>query len=202
MINQRRAAKRILDLIGAAIFGVFAVPAGTVIATAIALSMGRPVFFRQERPGLDQQVFTMFKFRTMRNPHPSNKESDSERLTSIGRILRSTSLDELPQLVNVIKGEMSFVGPRPLLIAYLPYFSERERIRFKVRPGLTGLAQIKGRNQVAWDQRLAMDIHYVENWSLALDFRIALLTVKAIAKREGFAHDQESLMLRLDDERR
>ena len=201
MTNQRRRIKRTIDFIGAVVFGVLALPVAAVVSIAIVLSMGRPVFFRQDRPGLNQRVFTMYKFRTMRNPLPGIKESDSERLTPFGRVLRSVSLDELPQLINVVKGEMSFIGPRPLLVDYLPYYSERERLRFAMRPGLTGLAQIKGRNHLEWDSRLALDISYVECWSLILDLRIALLTVKTIAMREGYAADQESLMPRLDDER-
>jgi lipopolysaccharide/colanic/teichoic acid biosynthesis glycosyltransferase len=199
--NPQRRVKRTIDLIGAVVFGVLALPVAAVVASAIFLSMGRPVFFRQDRPGLNQQIFTMYKFRTMRNPLPGINESDSERLTPFGRVLRSASFDELPQLINIVKGQMSFIGPRPLLVAYLPYFSERERLRFAMRPGLTGLAQITGRNHLDWDPRLALDIDYIENWSLTLDLRITLLTVKTIAMREGYAADQESLIPRLDDER-
>jgi lipopolysaccharide/colanic/teichoic acid biosynthesis glycosyltransferase len=128
--------------------------------------------------------------------------SDLERLTRFGRFLRSTSLDELPQIFNILRGQMSFIGPRPLLMRYVPHFSERERLRFTMRPGLAGWAQVSGRNQLGWDERLAHDVWYVENWSFALDWKIAKMTIGTILKRKGFSDDPESLMANLDVERK
>lgn len=150
-------------------------PVLVIIAAGVVIDVGRPVLFRQARPGLRERPFTMLKFRTMRN----------QQVTRWGNLLRRWSLDELPQLWNVLKGEMSLVGPRPLLPKYLPYYTDRERIRHSVRPGLTGWAQIHGRNSLSWDERLEMDVWYVENRSLALDFRILGETVAAVAAGRG-----------------
>lgn len=174
------------------------------VALVVRLRLGRPVLFRQVRPGRDEQVFEMLKFRTMtdaRRPDGSLR-SDGERLTPTGRLLRKTSLDELPSLVNVLRGEMSLVGPRPLLVRYLPYFTDAERARFRVRPGITGWAQVQGRNEVGWDQRLAHDVWYVEHQSFALDLRILVRTVAAVFQRKGLVVDPGAAMLDLDAERR
>jgi lipopolysaccharide/colanic/teichoic acid biosynthesis glycosyltransferase len=179
-------------------------PVIIVVAFLIALRMGFPVFFRQTRPGFRGEPFEVIKFRTMRHAYDAHGEllSDKERLTPMGRALRRTSLDEIPQLWNVLKGDMSLVGPRPLLIRYMPYFTAHERKRFEVRPGITGWAQINGRNHSSWNQRLADDVWYVENWSLWLDCRILSATLKRIIRSEGVVSDPRSRMLDFDEERR
>jgi lipopolysaccharide/colanic/teichoic acid biosynthesis glycosyltransferase len=166
--------------------------------------LGSPVFFRQTRPGLYGRPFEMVKFRTMTDARGADGEllPDAERLTSLGRLLRSTSLDELPELWNVLKGDMSIVGPRPLLTQYLPYYTEYERVRFLVRPGITGWAQINGRNLARWDKRLSLDVWYVTNQSLVLDTKIIAGTLIKVFKRDGVAVDPSAVMLNLDDERR
>lgn len=195
--------KRLLDVTVAALaLAVFAVPMAAV-AVAIRCTMGRPVLFRQVRPGRARKPFSLCKFRTMSDTcDPQGRLlPDRARLTRLGRFLRATSLDELPQLWNVLRGDMSLVGPRPLLCRYLPYFTDRESLRFDVRPGITGWAQIHGRNRVAWDDRLELDAWYVEHWSLALDLRILARTVAAVFARRGTVVDPSSLMLDLDAER-
>jgi len=166
--------------------------------------MGRPIFFKQIRPGLHAKPFVLYKFRTMLDLKDKNGNilPDEKRLTTIGKYLRKTSLDELPELWNVIKGQMSLVGPRPLLIRYLPYFTEKERKRFQVKPGITGLAQLSGRNQLSWNKRLELDCWYVENWSLLLDLKLLLLTFLKVGRCEGVADAPRSLMMDLDEERK
>lgn len=194
--------KRILDFVVALFLSLLVAPIALIVAVVILLTMGRPVLFKQTRPGVDERPFLMWKFRTMRNPKVGEVLLDRDRLTKIGRILRSTSVDELPQFANVLRGEMSLIGPRPLLLEYLPYFTENERLRFTMRPGIAGLAQVSGRNELGWDGRLACDVWYVNNWSLGLDWRIARLTVATIIRRRGFSDDPESLMENFDVERR
>lgn len=169
----------------------------------IKSNLGSPVFFRQKRPGLDEVVFEMIKFRTMKDSvdESGNQLPDNERLTPFGAKLRATSLDELPELINVLKGDMSLVGPRPLLIKYLPYYTEAEKNRHSVRPGITGLAQINGRNSLSWNERLSHDIWYVENRTMLLDFKIILSTLKRVVNKEGLVTDPRSTMLDLDEER-
>ena len=195
--------KRVLDVVAATLLVIVLAPVAAVIMVAIWLTMGRPVLFLQERPGSGERPFVLRKFRTMSNAYDVDGQllPDKERLTPVGRFLRSTSLDELPQLVNILQGEMSFIGPRPLLMRYLPDFTERERARFVMRPGLTGWAQIHGRNVLSWDQRLELDAWYVSNWSLWLDARIACRTVSILIRRDGYSEDPNSLMANLDDER-
>lgn len=176
-------AKRALDaLVAATSLVVGAIPLAA-IAVAIRVSMGPPVLFRQVRPGLDAQPFTLIKFRTMRD----GPGDDAERITRLGRFLRSTSLDELPELWNVLRGEMSLVGPRPLLMEYLDKYTERQALRHSVRPGITGLAQVSGRNELSWDEQLELDVEYVENWSLLLDLRILARTLAAVVRRTGIS---------------
>lgn len=195
--------KRMTDVIGAALLLVSLSPIAVGIALAIRFRMGKPILFVQHRPGRGEVPFKMLKFRTMSDEcgRDGAQLPDRDRVTTIGRVLRATSLDELPQLVNVLRGDMSFVGPRPLLLRYLPYFDERERLRFSVRPGITGLAQVTGRNTMRWSDRLALDVWYVENWSLWLDCSIAARTLWAILRRQGFEEDPESRMMNLDRER-
>ena len=183
--------KRVFDAsVAGAILVVSALPM-LIIAALIRIMMGSPVLFRQVRPGKDKKPFALYKFRTMTDDRDEDGRplADGRRLTCLGRFLRRTSLDELPQFWNVLKGEMSLVGPRPLLARYLPHYSVRECLRFTVTPGITGWAQIHGRNGLEWDERLAHDIWYVEHWSLALDFRILLLTVSVVLRRTGVMAD-------------
>lgn len=180
--------KRSMDVILATFVLVATAPVLLAAITAIYVTMGRPVFFRQMRPGRHETPFTLVKLRTMRlapERHHSDGYGDAERLTRLGRWLRRTSIDELPSLIHVLSGSMSLVGPRPLLMRYLPHYTDRERTRHTVRPGLTGWAQIHGRNEVDWGERLAMDVWYVENQSLALDLRILWKTVALVLTRDG-----------------
>ena len=175
--------KRAVDMVGSAVgLAVAAVPMA-VIAVAVRATMGAPVLFRQVRPGRHGELFELVKFRTMR----SGDGDDAERLTRLGRWLRTTSLDELPELWNVLRGDMSLVGPRPLLVEYLDLYSPEQARRHEVRPGLTGLAQVAGRNLVDWDERFALDVRYVQERSLALDLRILGRTVLAVLRREGIS---------------
>jgi len=158
-----------------------------LIGLLVAVLLGKPIVFRQQRPGLNGKLFTLFKFRTMKEPVGLSEElvKDSARITSFGRLLRSTSLDELPELINVIRGDMSIVGPRPLLVRYLGRYSPFQMRRHEVLPGITGWAQVNGRNAVSWERKFAMDVWYVDHHSLWLDLKILVLTVWKIAKRDG-----------------
>ena len=184
--------KRVVDVLISAAGMVVLSPIMIVVAIAVRRTMGSPVLFRQERPGLGGQVFTMFKFRTMGD----GSGSDEERLAGSGRFLRSTSLDELPELFNVLRGDMSIVGPRPLLVEYLPLYSPRQPRRHDVRPGLTGLAQVSGRNDTTWPDRLDLDVQYVETRSMLLDLRIIAITISKVLRREGVAAPGEATMAR------
>jgi lipopolysaccharide/colanic/teichoic acid biosynthesis glycosyltransferase len=200
---MRRAVKRGIDLIAATLGLLILSPAIALCAIAIYARMGRPIFFRQTRPGLHEQPFRLVKFRTMRESDQARASMlpDRMRLTPLGRFLRRTSLDEVPTLWNVVRGDMSLVGPRPLLRRYLPFFTDRERARFTVRPGITGLAQISGRNLMSWGDRLAADISYVETWSLSLDVRIIFSTVVQVISGHGVVADANEVMRDLDEER-
>lgn len=188
--------KRALDFAGAALALILLAPLLAVVAVLVAWRLGRPVLFRQTRIGWKEQPFTLIKFRTMRDACDAsgNALPDGERLTPFGQWLRSWSLDELPQLWNILRGEMSFIGPRPLLPSYLPRYTARQRRRHAVRPGLSGLAQVQGRNSIGWEQRFALDLEYVERQSLLLDLRIALLTVRKLMLREGISQDGHATM--------
>jgi sugar transferase EpsL len=177
--------KRLLDIALASACLVLSLPLLVLIASLVRVKLGAPILFRQRRPGLHGKIFTMYKFKTMTDARDPSGQllPDAQRLTPFGRFLRSTSLDELPELINVLKGDMSLVGPRPLLIEYLPYYSERERKRHLVRPGITGLAQVRGRHRLPWDERLELDVQYVERWSLLLDMRIILESVAKVISR-------------------
>lgn len=181
-------AKRTIDIVVAAALLLVTAPIQLVVALAVRLNLGSPILFRQERPGLGGKPFTMVKFRSMRDPAPG-RESDEDRMTRFGALLRSTSLDELPELWNVLLGNMSLVGPRPLLMEYLPLYTPRQWRRHEVRPGITGLAQVKGRNAMPWAQRLAWDVYYVEHRSLKLDLQVLLDTVRVVLKREGITEE-------------
>lgn len=157
---------------------------------------GAGAFFFQERPGKDEKIFKVIKFKTMTDEknHQGNLLPDSERLTKIGRFVRSTSLDEIPQLLNVIKGDMSLIGPRPLLVQYLPLYNDIQKRRHEVRPGITGWAQVNGRNAISWQQKFEYDVWYVENISLSLDFKILIRTIQKVFKREGISSDTSATM--------
>ena len=190
--------KRAFDVaVSAVAVAVAAIPMA-LLALAIRLTMGSPVLFRQARPGLGGRPFTILKFRTMR----SGDGPDAERLTRLGRFMRQTSLDELPELLNVLRGDMSLVGPRPLLVAYLERYSPEQARRHEVRPGLTGLAQVSGRNATTWDERLALDVEYVDTRSFVLDLRIIGRTVRAVLAREGIAADDHATMPEFQGENR
>ena len=188
----KRFFKRLLDIVISGISLIILSPALIILAILVRIKLGSPVFFKQERPGKNEKIFTLCKFRTMTDKRDENGEllPDSERLTSFGKMLRATSLDELPELFNILKGDMSIIGPRPLLISYLPYYSEREKKRHSVRPGLTGLAQVSGRNFIDWDRRLEKDVEYVEHLSLGLDIKVLIMTVQTVFG-QIFGHREE-----------
>jgi len=167
-----------------------------IVALLVRIKLGSPVFFRQKRPGKGAQIFEMIKFRTMTDARDAGGQllPDAVRLTSFGKFLRSTSLDELPELLNVLRGDMILVGPRPLLVHYLSRYSPRQARRHDVRPGITGLAQVKGRNALSWDEKFAWDVRYVETRSLWLDLKILLLTVKTVFVREGISAQGDATM--------
>lgn len=198
-----RPVKRFLDIIAALVGLLFMVPVYVIVAWLIRRESYGPVLFQQARPGRHGRIFHLYKFRSMRESCDAqgNPLPDAERITRIGSFLRRTSLDELPSFWNVLKGDMSMVGPRPLLPRYLPYYRERERLRHSVRPGITGLAQVNGRNLLSWDRRLALDVWYVENMSLLLDLRILLKTVVRVLRRDSVIVDPRSVLRDLDEER-
>lgn len=188
--------KRVLDILLAGVGLILLSPVLMVISLMICHQMGSPVLFHQTRPGRHGKPFPMIKLRTMRDANDAhgNPLPDSERLTKLGRFLRSSSLDELPELWNVLKGDMSLVGPRPLLMEYLPLYSPEQARRHEVRPGVTGWAQINGRNAISWDQKFALDVWYVDNRSLWLDMKIIWLTIRKVVKREGVSAAGEATM--------
>lgn len=181
--------KRTLDIFASAVLLVVLAPVLGICAVVVRAFLGRPVLFRQQRPGRGEKPFTLLKFRTMREAYSENGQPlpDALRLTSLGRFLRATSLDELPELWNVLKGDMSLVGPRPLLMEYLGRYTSKQARRHDVKPGLTGLAQVSGRNALSWDEKLALDVWYVDHWSLRLDLAILARTLWQVARRTGIA---------------
>ncbi|MFJ4166474.1 sugar transferase [Microbacterium sp. NPDC089698] len=187
--------KRLLDVVAAGIALVVLSPVIAVVAILVATRLGRPVLFAQPRPGKDAKVFVLRKFRSMRDVDPAQGlVTDEQRLTRFGRALRSTSLDELPSLWNVLKGDMSVVGPRPLLVEYLPRYTSQQARRHEVRPGITGLAQASGRNALSWEEKFALDVEYVDNRSVALDARVIVATVRAVFVREGISAEGHATM--------
>lgn len=188
--------KRFLDFIISLIALVFLLPVIILVSVLIRFKLGAPIFFTQDRPGLNSKVFKMMKFRTMLNgkDNQGNLLPDKERMTKLGTFLRSTSLDELPGLFNVLKGDMSLVGPRPLLVQYLPLYSDVQARRHNVRPGITGWAQVNGRNAISWDQKFQFDVWYVDNHSLLLDIKILLLTVKKVFFKEDISASNHATM--------
>jgi sugar transferase EpsL len=198
------AVKRAIDLIVALVAFVLMAPILIATALAVRIGLGRPVLFRQMRPGLGGRPFALLKFRTMTEARDAAGRPlpDDRRLTPLGQLLRRTSLDELPELINVLKGDMSLVGPRPLLMDYLPHYTPEQARRHEVRPGLTGWAAVNGRNATSWEQRLAQDVWYVDHRSFALDCRILLRTVAKVIRQEGISQDGHATMPRFDEELR
>lgn len=183
--------KRLFDLIIGLLLFIILLPQIIFIALLIYFKMGRPVYFRQQRPGLGGKPFYLYKFRTMTDETDNEGKllADNERLTELGRWLRRYSLDELPQLVNVIKGELSFVGPRPLLMEYLPRYNSEQARRHEVKPGITGWAQVNGRNAISWEEKFELDVWYVDNWSFWLDLKILAMTPAKVIRSEGVIQD-------------
>lgn len=181
--------KRILDFLISLIAIIILSPIYLIVAILVRFKLGSPVIFKQKRPGKDGKIFTLYKFRTMSDKKDENGNllPDKDRLTKFGKVLRSTSLDELPELVNILKGEMSLIGPRPLAVSYLPYYNEKEKHRHDVRPGLTGLAQINGRNNLNWEDRFAYDIEYVSNITFINDVKIFFKTFIKVFKKEDIS---------------
>lgn len=188
--------KRVLDFIFALMLTVALSPFLAVIAILVSIRLGRPALFRQDRPGMGERIFTLYKFRSMTDgrDQAGGLLPDEERLTGFGRKLRSTSLDELPELFNILRGDMSFVGPRPLLVRYLPRYSREQARRHEVRPGLTGYAQINGRNAITWPEKFRYDVWYADNVSFALDLRILLKTAASVIRREGISAEGSATM--------
>ena len=195
--------KRLLDILISLTFIVLFSWLYLILVILVRIKLGSPVLFCQKRPGYKEKIFTLYKFRTMTDKRDENGHllPDSERLTKFGSMLRSTSLDELPEMFNILKGDMSLIGPRPLLIEYLPYYTEEERLRHSVRPGLTGLAQVSGRNYLAWNKRLARDVEYVNHISFIMDVRIIIKTIMVVFKKEDVSVDTNVVEGYLWDER-
>lgn len=191
----RHCIKRILDIIISGIALLLLSPVFLVLAILVRTKLGSPVIFHQERPGYREKIFTLCKFRTMTDERDENGEllPDARRLTPFGSFLRKTSLDELPELWNIFKGDMSLIGPRPLLVGYLPYYTERERLRHTVRPGLTGLSQVSGRNFLGWDERLAKDVEYVEHLNFLMDVKVFFQTIAVVFRSDDVSVDSEAV---------
>ena len=196
--------KRFLDIVISLTALIVLSPVLLVVAILVRIKLGAPVIFHQKRPGYREEIFELNKFRTMTDERDEegNLLPDAQRLTSFGNFLRKTSLDELPELWNILKGDMSLIGPRPLLVGYLPYYTEEEKLRHTVRPGLTGLAQVSGRNFIAWDARLQKDVEYVKNLSFWMDVKILFKTVSVVFKKEDVAVDTEFVEGSLAEERK
>ncbi|MBM7493648.1 lipopolysaccharide/colanic/teichoic acid biosynthesis glycosyltransferase [Micromonospora luteifusca] len=201
--DTQRRIKRLIDIVVSLTVLVLLSPVLAVAAILIRLRLGKPVVFSQQRTGRAGRPFTVYKLRTMTDERDADGVllPDGQRCKGIGLLLRRASIDELPQLVNVLKGELSLVGPRPLLPRYDPWYTDRERLRFEVPPGITGLAQIHGRNGLAWNERLELDVVYVTNWSLWLELQIIARTIRTVLTGAGVAKDPSAQMLDLDRER-
>ena len=192
----RRYFKRPFDFVLSLIAIIILSPILLLIAFLVRIKLGSPVIFKQQRPGMNEKIFTLYKFRTMTDERDEKGEllPDEMRLTDFGKFLRSTSLDELPELFNILKGDMSIVGPRPLLIEYLPLYNAHQRRRHEVRPGLTGWAQVNGRNAIGWEEKFNYDVEYVNNLSFFLDVKIIFLTIMKVLKREGINQEGRATM--------
>lgn len=196
--------KRLLDIILSLLAIIIIFPIFLIIGILVLMFIGQPAIFKQKRPGKNEKIFTMYKFRTMTNKkdEDGNLLPDELRLTKLGKFLRKTSLDEIPEFFCILNGSMSFVGPRPLLVKYLPYYTEEEHHRHDVRPGLTGWAQANGRNLVNWDERFKLDLEYVNNVSLKMDIKVILKTISVVLKHEGITDGKTETMTFLDEERK
>ena len=196
--------KRFFDIVLSLIAIIVLSPVYIIVSILVLIFMGRPILFKQPRPGKSEKIFNMYKFRTMTNKKDKdgNLLPDEQRLPKFGKFLRKTSLDELPELFCILFGKMSFVGPRPLLVKYLPYYTEEEHHRHDVRPGLTGWAQANGRNLVNWDDRFKLDLEYVNNISLKMDLKVIFKTIKVVFKSEGITDGKTQTMTFLDEERK
>src|SRR5690554_809527 len=192
----RKYFKRPMDIILSLIALIVLSPILLIVALLVRIKLGSPVIFKQERPGLNEKKFTLYKFRTMTDERDENGEllPNHIRLTKFGKFLRSTSLDELPELFNILKGDMSFIGPRPLLVEYLPLYNEHQKKRHNVRPGLSGLAQVNGRNELTWEEKFDYDVKYVENVSFLLDIKLIFKTIFKVFKREGINKSEQITM--------
>lgn len=192
----KRFVKRCLDFVLSLAALIILSPVLLLVAILVRCKLGSPILFKQERPGLHEKIFCMYKFRTMTDAKDAdgNLLPDEVRLTKFGKLLRSTSLDELPELFNILKGDMAIVGPRPLLVQYLPRYNERQHRRHDVRPGFTGLAQVNGRNSISWQEKFEWDVRYVENVSFLMDLRIIAKTVKVVLKRDGISSETSATM--------
>ncbi len=188
--------KRFFDMFSSLIALIILSPLMIVTAILVRIKLGSPVFFKQERPGLNEKIFTLYKFRTMTDERDENGEflPDEVRLTKFGMFLRSTSIDELPELFNILKGDMSVIGPRPLLVEYLPRYNEHQKRRHEVRPGLSGWAQVNGRNTVGWEDKFNMDVEYVDNYSLKMDIKILFMTIVNVLKHDGISSETSATM--------
>lgn len=188
--------KRILDIISSLLAIIILSPLLAVTAVLVKTKLGSPVLFKQERPGKDEKIFTLMKFRTMTDERDENGEllPDEVRLTKFGKFLRSTSIDELPELFNILKGDMSVIGPRPLLVEYIPRYNEHQHRRHEVRPGLSGWAQVNGRNTVSWEDKFNMDVEYVENYSMFMDIKILFMTIVNVLKHDGISSETSATM--------
>jgi lipopolysaccharide/colanic/teichoic acid biosynthesis glycosyltransferase len=188
--NVNDHMKRLFDVVVAGVLLIVLSPVLALVAVAVAVSMGRPVLFRQQRPGLHRQLFTVLKFRTMVDATDAQGRQlpDEQRITALGRFLRRTSIDETPEILNVLFGDMSLVGPRPLLAEYLPLYTKEQTRRHEVRPGITGWSQVNGRNALTWEEKFSLDVWYVDHRSLRLDLRILRMTVAQVIRGEGIAH--------------
>ncbi len=195
--------KRTLDLILSLMALIVLMPLMIIIGILVRINLGSPIIFKQKRPGKNEKVFTLYKFRTMTDKRDidGNLLPDEYRLTKFGKFLRSTSLDELPELINIIKGDMAIVGPRPLLVEYLPYYTEEEKHRHDVRPGLTGLAQVNGRNEISWEEKLKYDTEYIKEISFYSDLKIIFKTIKKTIKRKDVKMGKELQFGKLNVER-
>ena len=192
----KKFIKRFLDFILSLMALIILSPILLIIYILVRIKLGKPAIFKQERPGKNEKIFTLYKFRTMTDEKDKDGKllPDEKRLTKFGKILRSTSLDELPELVNILKGDMSIVGPRPLLVEYLPLYNEEQKRRHEVRPGLTGLAQVSGRNSLSWEEKFKNDVYYVDHISLWEDIKTILKTVGKVLKREGISQEGNATM--------
>ncbi len=188
--------KRKVDIVITFFGFLLLLPIYLLVSLLVLINLGFPIFFKQPRPGINGKVFYIYKFRTMTNEYDKNQNllADMDRITKFGQFLRSTSLDEFPGLWSVLKGDMSLIGPRPLLVEYLPLYSKHQARRHEVRPGMTGWAQVNGRNTISWDEKFEMDIWYVDNYSFLLDIKILLLTIKKVIKRDGISHNNHVSM--------